>query len=270
MLHRIDRNSTGALSPNKTKVAYISDISGTFELWTLNVATEERTRITDIPSLKKFEEISWSPNSIELTTGYKSGETSKILIVNVETKEVTEIVADSYSNRFPQFLNSNELSFISDRSGKKELWKYNISRKSTEKISAFKDEIIHAKFDNNVLYFTKNGSSELWAQPLKDSESNQATLVFSGIDEADGDNWHVVDGTLYFINRGSSPPGIEKRDLKTNRNTLIQHLFTDDKSWNTRFSVTQDQSHIVFNQINHFVADIVLLEPMEAGVTNKK
>jgi tricorn protease len=76
-------------SPDGQKIAYLSDASGNWEVYTQPQLGGEATQITQANGKIAFNDLGWSPNSkfLELRTSSKD-----LYILNVETRELTKVL----------------------------------------------------------------------------------------------------------------------------------------------------------------------------------
>ncbi len=244
------------LSPDNSSIAYISDRSGSYQVWQYGFENENSKQLTFLKDQLPYDKISWSPDSKSILVGIRDKERTKIVGISIENGQSETFLEDEHLNRFPDYQSFNKFHFISDRSGKKELWSFNIKTGEMKRLSHLKQAIDFAKIgEEGMLYFSKSKTKGIWKSTL--AGENETRLIIN--DQNDYSNWELVGNSIYYLDRSTNPPTISILNTENNNLAVVQELLPDNQSWYTRFSVSADQSSVVYNQSDHYESDIVLL-----------
>lgn len=246
----------GVLSPDNSSIAYISNHSGSFQLWQYDFENENSKQLTHLEDGLLYDKISWSPDSRSILAGIRDIEKTKIVRISVKNGQAETFLEDDNLNRFPHYQSINEFHFISDRSGKRELWSFNIQTREAKKLSYLNPEIDFAKIgEDGMLYFSKSKTNGIWKSTL--AGENETKLITN--DQIDYSNWDLVGNSIYHLNRSTNPSTISRLNTENNTLAVVQELLPDNQSWYTKFSISDDQSMVVYNQSDHYESDIILL-----------
>ncbi len=249
------------ISPDQTKIAYVSDLSGNSQIWEYDIATTKSRQLTTLTGNNRFDRISWSPDSKSLLTGLVSNDGSSIIHLSVKDAEVVHIVQDNFINRLPRFSTSGKsFFFLSNRSGHSEIWAYKLTEGKSKKVSDFKEDIAFAQIDetNHTIYFTQKNKEGIWKSSF---DGKEMTKLLCQVAIRDFKSWQLFAEGIYFIDRSLDSPTISFLNFETNLAEVTLSLPPSNRSYNSTMSVARDRSFIVFNQIDHFQSDIVLLQP---------
>jgi len=134
-------------------------------IWLMHLETLESSQITDIP-LFIAEKPCWIDNDRFLFFGIASGEKLQLFESSISKKEITTVFESNWNELTPSISpDKNRIAFISDRSGKNEVWIYHIDSKSFSQITGYSNtEFIGTSgryiewLDNSTLIFTLNGN----------------------------------------------------------------------------------------------------------------
>ncbi len=246
----------GVLSPDNSLMAFISDRSGSFQLWQYNFKSKKAKQLTSFKDGLLYDEISWSPDGRSILAGIRDGSRTKIVRIFHETLELEVLLEDDHISRFPCYVSVNQFHFISDRSGKKELWMYDIGKGKATKRSYLQQEVDFARVgEDGMIYYSKSTADGIWRSSLR---GENTTLLIAN-DRSDYANWELVGNAIYHIDRSENPPKISMFDIKNGTHKAVQELLTGNRSWYARFSVSADQSKLIYNQSDYYKSDIVLL-----------
>ena len=89
--------SEAAVSPDRTRIAFASDLEGSLQIWTVNLDGSDLRRVTD-----DLEAVSptWSPDGTQLAfVGFGDGTSRQLLVTDLEGDEV-EVVTDEAEDVF--------------------------------------------------------------------------------------------------------------------------------------------------------------------------
>lgn len=122
----VDGNSTPQVSPDGTKVAFVSLEGNNSDIFVLNLTTNAITRITDAP--EKDASPSWSPDSQHLAfESFRDGN-FEIYIANADGSNPIRLTNDPAGDSHPVWSPvANEIAFVSNRFGNSDLLLLNLN-----------------------------------------------------------------------------------------------------------------------------------------------
>lgn len=244
----------GVLSPDKSSIAYISNRSGIFQLWLYRFENKKSKQLASVEGRLCYDRISWSPDSKAILAAIREGKKTKIVRISIENSHLETLLEDDHLNRFPNYQSNDEFHFISDRSGKKELWSYHIDERTMKKLSHLESPIDYAQVGpDGMIYFSKSNANGVWKSDLKGD--NESRIVIS--DQNDYSDWQLVGNTIYYLDRTTNT--LSAFHTKDNTVSPVMELLPGTQGQYARFSVANDQSAVIYNYSNQYQSDIVLL-----------
>ena len=114
-------------SPDGTRLAYVSFLSGRPEIYIQNIFSAKRTKIASFKGLNNAPR--WSPDGKHLALTLSKDGNPEIYILNVNSRKLTRITRSYAIDTEPEWLpNSKGLIFTSDRGGSPQLYEIKLKR----------------------------------------------------------------------------------------------------------------------------------------------
>ncbi|MBO9675458.1 MAG: PD40 domain-containing protein [Sphingobacteriaceae bacterium] len=189
--------SAGAWSPDSKQFAFSIFSQGKNQMMIINVANGTTVSQTPMAQVQQFGNLTWSPNGKDIAfSGMVEGQ-SDIFSYNLDTKQVTQITNDVYSDYAPSYSpDGKKLVFSSDRAAIQanvvnavlpiNLAVYDIASKTVTNLDVFPGaNNLNAQFSANSqnIYFLSNrdGFRNLYKYNFADNTVDQLTDYFTGI-----------------------------------------------------------------------------------------
>ncbi len=189
--------SAGAWSPDSKKFAFSIFSKGRNKMLVIDIANGKTLLNTGMDKVEQFGNLSWSPNGKDIAfSGMVEGQ-SDIFSYNFDTKQVTQITNDEYSDYAPSYSpDGKKIVFSSDRAAVQSgnfaavnpinLTTYDIETKALNNIPVFPGaNNLNAQFsgDSKRIFFLSNrdGFRNLYEYNLENSNLKQLTDYFTGI-----------------------------------------------------------------------------------------
>lgn len=189
--------SAGTWSPDGKQFAFSIFSKGKNQLMIIDIANGNVVLRAEMGNVAQFGNLSWSPNGNDIAfSGMVQGQ-SDIFTYNLQTKKVTQITNDAYSDYAPAYSqDGKKIAFSSDRVSMQSNSKtavhpinlsiYDIESKSLTDIPVFPGaNNLNAQFsgDSKRLFFlsNKDGFRNLYEYTLADNSVKQLTDYFTGI-----------------------------------------------------------------------------------------
>ncbi|WP_231459688.1 basic secretory protein-like protein [Pedobacter sp. Leaf132] len=189
--------SAGAWSPDSKQFAFSIFSGGKNRMMIINVSNGSTVLETDMGEVSQFGNLTWSPNGKDIAfSGMVEGQ-SDIFSYNLDTKKVTPITNDAYSDYAPNYSpDGTKIVFSSDRGAIQSnnitavhpinLAVYDIASKTVNNVDVFPGaNNLNAQFapDSKSVYFLSNrdGFRNLYKYSFTDNTVDQLTDYFTGI-----------------------------------------------------------------------------------------
>ncbi|MGM0771139.1 MAG: TolB family protein [Halobacteriota archaeon] len=158
------------MSPDGTKIAYLSKAAGNYDIWVMNPDGSENRQITD--SADDEGAPSWSPDGEKLVYSLEGN----ILTVALDNSVPVVLRDDAFANAHPVFSpDGTKIVFVSDRSGNSDLWVMNSDSLGLEQITFDNSTQTYPAWnpEGDKIAFASNegGDFNIWTITLSDTEN---------------------------------------------------------------------------------------------------
>lgn len=186
------------LSPDESKLAYISDKSNDLQIWLHDLRSGRSRQLTDHKEFVNMNSIDWSGDGSKIVVSIKKkNQESYASIIDTLGREIERIERVKGVNR-PVWSEDNQsiYAILYDTGNNPATWRYEIASRQWEKVSHAPS--IYVRVIDDYLYYMKQETGGLWRTPL--SSPNEEELVTSRLPKARADYWTVHEDTLKMIN----------------------------------------------------------------------
>lgn len=158
------------MSPDGTKIAYLSKVSGNYDIWVMNPDGSENRQITD--SAIDEGAPSWSPEGDILVYSLEGN----LWTVNLSNRIPAILRNDTFENAHPVFSpDGTKIAFASDRSGNSDIWVMNLNELGIQQITFEESTQTHPVWspEGDKIAFASNeaGDYNIWTITLSDTDS---------------------------------------------------------------------------------------------------
>ena len=239
-----------AISPDGSQIAFLSNRSGYFEIWTADAdGSNLRQRTWFEGPLLRYPR--WSPDGERLVVGVYSGGSSEIYLVPVAGPP-EQMTDDPARDEVPVFSAAGDaVYFASDRSGDWQLWRLPATGGSPEQVSevgGFRVLDLGAE----GLLFTRIGEPQLFRRGADGEVEVIAELDGKG----DRERWALVGETVYYFRPGV--PDLVRRRLSggpVESLVPVNHSVLDPG-----VCVSPDGRYLLWTAVENSGRDLKLLE----------
>lgn len=226
-LSSISSTHSPVFSPDGRQLAFISDRSGTEEVWVAN------TDCSDYRQLTFFNDAGlgypdWSPDGTRIAFTRSKGGQSDIFAVELASNRVEQLTASSGAMSFTRWSHkAGEIYYrqcrstgSTDSAQSCQLLKLDMARNESVIVSSYFDGEYAESYDQSKLYFTRYG--RIWRRDL---QSGLEAPVAGMRDIPAGDNWYLRGNQLFIVNRQRLiSPTLLRFDLVTGRREQVMNL----------------------------------------------
>lgn len=240
-------------SPDGKRIVFISDRSGSFEVWVSKADGSEPTQITNFGG-PMVGSPRWSPNGEWITFDARVDGRAAIFIVNAAGGAPRRLEQNGFEERMPSWSQDGKwLYFCSNRGGRVQLWKSPVGGGPALRVSTRIAFTSFESSDGQTLYFTSLGGG-LWQVPTSGGEESAIPAL------------NAFHSGLYVAVAKS---GIYLVDQETSRNILhysfasqrVVSLFQIPRTMvidSSSLDVSPDESEIIFSQVDASGSDVML------------
>jgi Tol biopolymer transport system component/DNA-binding winged helix-turn-helix (wHTH) protein len=250
------------VSPDGTRVAYVSTQSGSHELWLAAADGSGRRQLTEFgrENLAQSRGTSvraprWSPDGQRLVFAAHRGGRVDVYILAVDSGALTAMTSDQAVEVAPSWSADGRRVYYSVRDGdRSNVWARD-SAGANAPVMAVPGAVAVQSGPDAALYFTRGDSRGVWRLA---SEGAEPLLVTDRVGVADTLSWVVAAGGVFFV-------ASEGREIVLHRAPLAggatERMATlTNYSW-PGFSITPDGASVLYARWDRRESNIMAVEP---------
>lgn len=250
------------LSPHYSAVAdklvYVSNESGSTELWMSNLQGNQRVQLTHLKQIARYPR--WSPDGKYIAFLLTTGNNIDLRIIEASTGNMSKVPSPFKIHRRPTWHPQSQHIIAGVRdNGNNDLYLIDIDKGSVDKLTD--DGGVYGELDrNNMLYYTTGNWDGLWKKDLKTGTTEQ--LIQSDLFTYNF-HWTKHQGRLFFQQRMNKQYRVHQFDIKSQTLTTVLNapLRTLD-SWGSMAYVEKSNELLIsmmeYPQVDVKIADINL------------
>ncbi len=190
------------ISPDGSRIVFVSDSSGSSEIWVCNADGTKPMKLTDMKGLAGSP--NWSPDGKTIAfDSIKSGN-SDIYVISAEGGPARRITTEATEDALPRWSRDGRwIYFGSNRSGSWQIWKVPPEGGKAIQITKQGGAFSRESVDGQSVYFYGFYNLQrkgLWQVP---ASGGPEALVLDK--EIDPHTWDLTNRGIYFIDRDSKP-----------------------------------------------------------------
>ncbi len=191
-----DRNEGPQSSPDGKKLAFMSDRSGSLEIWTSNQDGSSLVKLTNLGSCGSPR---WSPDSRWIAFDTKTAGPPAIYVVPADGGQPASLVQDESENMVPSWSNGGRwIYFASTRTGQDQVWKVPAGGGDAVQVTRKGGFAAVESYDGRILYYakTRGENPEIWQLPV---HGGAETLVSPLLRPEIWANWALTQKGIFFL-----------------------------------------------------------------------
>jgi Tol biopolymer transport system component len=246
-----------AYSPDGRRIAFMSERSGTDEIWICDSDGSGARQLTSFGGAAIYGP-SWSPDSqnIALTVAQR-GMKEDIYVVSVKGGVPRRITTDPAEDKWPYWSHDGKwIYFSSTRSGREEIWKTPYNGGEAVQITRNSGDIPQESEDGKFLYYMKGwpDAVSVWRTSV---DGNQEAKVLESV-HSEG-QWTVSKEGIYFF-RPPDKMGHSDICFYEFASGQIRKVLTIQRPVNTHIAVSPDGRTILYPQSDESGSVLMLVE----------
>ena len=206
------RNEGAQVSPDGKTIAFMSDRSGSVEIWTMNSDGTAAKKLTDMGNCGSPR---WSPDSRWIAFDAVREGVSSVFVVGASGGPAIAVVADGSQNMVPSWSKDGKwIYFASDRgNGESQVWKVARDGRPALQVTQHGGFATFESFDGRMLYYSKTRfeNPEIWEVPSGGGTERRISPLLRPKTWA---NWAVTNkGILFLSDEDGRRPALDFYDF---------------------------------------------------------
>src|SRR2546422_961716 len=242
----------GVFSPDGKRIAFGSDRSGSFEIWTCNSDGTNQAQLTSLKAADAGTP-SWSPDGTTIAFDARLEGHGDIFVISADGGSPRRLTTEPVENNVPTWSRDGQwIYFSSNRTGSWQIWR--ISSVGGSAIQVTKNGCFSAQESPaSKFLYVRVDRWTLWRMRPSGQET---TRILQGVPVW----WRVAPGGIYFIDASTMPALVKFFDMATERVKTITTLDLGYSHPALSFDVSPDGQWILFKRVDQVASDIMVVE----------
>ena len=245
------------VSPDGARVAFLSDRSGSDEIWLCDTAGSNLVQLT--ASGGSFGTPRWSPDSRHLASERTKGHPG-IYVISAEGGLPREVTTDPSGAVLASWSSDGRwIYFGSSRTGRVEVWKVRAEGGPAVQVTKGGGFRAFESADGKFVYYTKSFDiGGVWRVPVNGGEE---TPVLDFPKATFWGYWALVNDGIYFVDTEVSPrPALRFFGFGTGRGSHVMALEEKPIAHAPGMAISPDRGWLLYTQVDYRSIDIMLVD----------
>jgi len=243
-------------SPDGKRIAFMSDRSGSIEIWVCNSDGSSPVQLTSFGGATPGTP-HWSPDGRWIAFDSRPGGKAGVFVISSEGGEPRRVTEGNSDDIVPSWSRDGKwIYFCSNRSGDWELWKVPVAGGPPLMLTQNGGFEAKESKDGKWLYYSKSSEQGIWKMPI---QGGKGILV---LNRDCGRFWDLTDQGICFIDLAAKPhPTINVYEFQTQRVSRIGSVDREPVTWGAgALSVSPDGQWVLYPQVDRLESHIMLVE----------
>jgi Tol biopolymer transport system component len=242
------------ISPDGQKIAFRSNRSGSFEIWTCDSKGSNPIQLTSLGAPNTGTP-RWSPDGQRIAFDSRKEGHSDIYVINAEGGSPRRLTTEPFENNVPNWSRDGRwIYFASNRSGTGQIWKMPTEGGQAVQVTKQGGFAAFESTDAKFLYYVKTATGPIWRMPV---EGGEEALILDR--QIAWSHWRIMETGVLFLDAGAMPPEIDFFDVVTHRLNQIATVDRERGIWGG-FAASPDGRRILFTRVDQIDSEIMLVE----------
>jgi len=255
------------LSPDGSKLAFVSNRDGPIAVWVSNADGTEAVRLCRTRGATP----EWSPDGKHIVFDSNEGGHWFIVIVGTDGTAEMHLEDAGFDRRGPSWSADGKwVYFSSNRTGAWETWKASFPANEAVQITHNGGGYAQESRDGKFVYYQKEKTKnrhdfellpQLWRMPTDGGREEMVISLNSSSTTADLSwFWRVTSEGIYFVDNGGTPlPLLRLYDFRGGKVRTLHTL--EKRAWGgPGLTVSPDRKSVLLGQVDNAGSDIMLVE----------
>jgi len=247
------RNHTPRYSPDGRQIVFVSDRSGSWEIWLCDAAGSRMRQLTHFQG-PFLGGMSWSPDSKRFAFDARPSGHAAIFVQNIDGGEPSMLEKNAFEERVPSWSRDGKsIYFSSDRDGSIAIWKRSLADNSVKRIGRAPSFASAEALDGTAVYYQLMSGELIRAKP----DGADSRSVSPEVWVSPSPNWALGRSGIYYTSQDTqSGFGIY---LFSGEHTRLLWTSTRPVVMGTpSMSVSPDEEWLLFAEQDHSSSDIYI------------
>lgn len=242
-----------AYSPDGSRIAFQSDRSGDWEIWTCARDGSDSVQLTHFRGPLAGTP-RWSPDGKEIVFDSRASGTSQIYMIPAAGGEPRRLTNDPEGSEVPSWSRDGQWIYYSAiKNGGANVWKMPAQGGTPKAVTSSGGIYVVESFDSKYVYFSRSAQdATIWRVPV---EGGAEELVVGAPKPFDPSHWVLTTSGIYVIDAVGDLLLFEVEKQRTTTVFHDQRFITD---WS--MAVSPDGHEVIWAQIDARLADLMLVE----------
>jgi Tol biopolymer transport system component/DNA-binding winged helix-turn-helix (wHTH) protein len=247
------------ISPDGRQMAFVSDRTGWYEMWTC--AYPERFECRQLTFFRQgyVGSPSWSPDSERIAFDARVDGNADIYVVRADGGQPVRLTYEMSVEARPSWSNDGRwIHFRSDRTGAHQIWKLPVSGGAPVQVTRNGGYEAFASTDGESLYYVQGRDTRgLWSVPVEGGPE----VRLRGFESLTASSWAITDTGILWIDDTTYPPAVIRfYDAATHEESTIAEI----RRWiipsSTGFHAVRNGTMVMWSQLDRSAYDLMLVE----------
>ncbi len=241
------------LSPDGRRAAFVSNRSGSNEIWLSEVDGAHPVRLTTLGDAHVGAPC-WSPDGQRIVFELRRGVRSDLYLLPTDGGRPQKLTTDPADDVHPSWSHDGRsVYFASNRTGDWQIWNIPVDGGAARQVTRGGGNMAFEAPDGQSVYFTRPLQDGLWQQPTTGGDAVQRLTVPAA---GDWGNWVVQAEGIYFVHRGR-PDRLAFFDFATE---TAAPIFTPERNIPSgQVSLAVSAGQLLYTQLDQRDTDLMLV-----------
>ena len=242
-----------AYSPDGSRIAFQSDRSGEWQIWTCARDGSDPVQLTHLRGTVTGTP-RWSPDGKQILFDSRASGRSQIYIVAASGGEPRQLTRDGEGSEVPAWSRDGQWVYYSMiKDGTANIWKMPVQGGAPTPITSIGGVYAAESYDGKYIYFSRNPlDATIWRVPVEGG----AEEVVNGVPKPfDDSHWVLTSSGIYVIDGVGD---LLYYQFDTSRTTKVFHDQRFITDWS--MAVSPDGTEVLWAQIDARLADLMLVQ----------
>jgi Tol biopolymer transport system component len=243
-------------SPDGKKIAFVSDRSGSKEIWVSTSDGQNAVQLTNFGGSHTGTP-RWSPDGRQIVFDSRPEGQADIYAVSVDGGRPQRVTTENSEDVMPSWSRDGRwIYFGSRRGGNWQIWKTPAEGGAAVQVTGNGGFEAFESVDGKLVYYVRQNSEGIWRMPAQGGDESR---VF---EHGSRGFWALLEHGVCVIDHSATPtPAIEFYNFSTRQTTLLRRLEkTGGQFGPPGLSVSADGQRILYWQVDQVDNDIMLIE----------
>jgi len=252
------RNGAAELSPDGRRIVFISDRSGSDEIYTCNADGSNLLRLTNFGDANAPGVPRWSPDGQKILFDSVLRGHTAVFVIQANGGPPRPLTDQASDNLNPSWSHDGKwIYFTSNRSGQWQIWKMPSQSGEVRQLTRQGGFSGFESSDGKSIYYAKTASEpDIWRLHLEDGRE---AAISPPLHLNQWTGWALVDKGIFFVREGpGAHPVLRFLAFRSNRVKDITPL--PKQPWPLWVSTSADGKVVLYEQVDTEISNVMALE----------